>query len=106
MQNTVYQTETPRRVLWITHNTKHDVFEARYQPRNPKTGKPWQASRSISGRDVHVLFNGQDFIVRRGPAPWSGQAELAWTDGGRWKQGYEAFSSYEVALAALQKEIK
>jgi hypothetical protein len=103
---TVYQTETAKRVLWI-RQTEHGLFSANYQPKNPKTGKPWQAHRHIeAGRDAYVLCNNHEFVVAKCPAPFEGATDTKWTEGGRWKMGYTGFSTKELAMAALQKYMK
>jgi len=104
MRTTIYKTQTQKRVLYIVQ-TQHGVFNAYYQPLNPKTGKPWQAHRSIeAGQDVHVLWNRDDFVVHANPAPF--HSGVNWTENGRWNNGYCAFSTQELALAALQKYVK
>lgn len=107
MQDRIHQTETSKRVLWIERN-EHNIFQARYQPKNQKTGLPWQASRTIyAGQDVYVRHDYKgNFRIDPDVDLIAGLSTEQWTEGGKWKGGYSGYSTFALALAALKKNIK
>ncbi len=88
--------------IYFTYK-RHGLWIAEFQPLNPKTGQPWQASRTIKGHDAYQLAlwttreqRITDIIV--GPVP----------DFEVWKKDYNSlltgFSTEVLALAAIAAE--
>jgi len=95
---------SPRHAYYIF--TRCGFFYAEFQPINQKTGKPWQALRSITtGADRCVLNNWDtkaECILEQGnvPADWQKFNGGAYTgaNGG-------LFSTRQLALAAIEAHI-
>lgn len=95
------QTDTTGRIYWTA--VWDNLWFAYWQPKNPKTGQPWQAVRSIcKGKDAYQLSNHRTSTVQApviGPAPafelWAAMGATGLTRG---------FSSEALALAAIADE--
>jgi hypothetical protein len=95
----VNESRSERRIYQLS--VRRGLYDANYRPINPKTGKPWQAWRSIPGRDCYRLFNygtGAETGIILGKLP----PFEVWTkvDGGM-NSATTGFSSEVVAQAAI-----
>lgn len=95
-------TKTASRIYY-TLKDSFGVFHAYFRPLNPKTGKPWQASRGITkGRDCYILWNystkkNTGVIIGSLPA-WEDWKDLGWNAAGA------GYSTEALALAAIEAE--
>ncbi len=79
----LFLTETARHVFWIVDAPAWiapGAFEVQVRPLNPKTGKPWQASRRVT--------------------------EGATVEAKGWEGRPQWFSTFELAKAALELKMK
>ena len=97
------ETTTANRIYYITESS--GIWEAHFQPLNPKTGKPWQASRRIQGtHDCYRLGNwntrtSTEIIIGKLPA------FEVWTKvGAGMTSAHTGYSSEALALAAIAAE--
>jgi hypothetical protein len=95
------ETRTASRIYYTAK--RQSLWLAEFQPLNPKTGQPWQASRNIKGHDAYQLafLNSKEpsmtqVIVGRVPAfeVWSNTYKCVIT----------GFSAESLALAAIAAE--
>lgn len=95
------ETETATHVFWTYFYPATGLYVARFQPKNKKTGKPWQAVRDIiKGSNVIVFSNWktEEKKVRSGseiPENWT---EL---DGGKWNSVGLYYATQSDALIAI-----
>ena len=80
------------------------MWLASFRPINPRTGKPWQAFRSIGGHDCYRLSNyntNRETPILSGPLP----PFEVWTKvGDGMNSASTGFSSEAKALAAIAAE--
>lgn len=97
----------PARIYYVkshTTRTGEVLFYAEFQPVNPKTGKPWQATRRVPATglpgECHYLAKNTtgEGVVRDGPFPWKD-----WLEGGRWTSGVgDRFRTFDQARTACR----
>jgi hypothetical protein len=92
------QTQTAKRVYYTVN--QDGIWNAYYQPLNPATRTPWQASQRIMrGHDCHRLGNREVTTgIVSGPAP------ADWLERGEFTRCLCGFSSEALALAAIADE--
>ena len=110
MTQRIEQTETPTHVYWVWAFA-NGTYGAAYQPRNPKTGAPWQGIREITrGQNCHELRNSKTGVNRivNGALPhrWWRNCPIVdaseWLiNGERWTGASNYYRTVEDALAAI-----
>jgi hypothetical protein len=94
---------TATRIYWVSQS--EEIWQARFQPLNPKTGKPWQASRRI--KVGHDCWRAGNWKLRTQTAMQSGPLPKfeVWTQFEGGQTGADSgFSSEELAWAAVERE--
>ena len=97
------ETTTANRIYYTTESG--GIWEAHFQPLNPKTGRPWQASRGITlTRDCYQLSNWKtgtstEIIIGNFPA-----FEVWVKVGGGMTGAYRGYSTEALALVAIAAE--
>lgn len=98
------ETTTASRIYFTTKTC--NLWHAEFQPINPKTGKPWQASRYITrGRDAYELWNYETKATTGAVVCGSGKIPKDYfSQRGDMNGGRTGFSTEQKALDAIAKE--
>jgi hypothetical protein len=94
--------ETAKRVYFT--GSVNGLFVGYYRPRNPKTGKPWQASRYVGG-SAYNAYRLSNHRTGASTPPISGVLADDWHKSGEWTFANSGFMTIDDALAAIDTEI-